>query len=228
MYSKGNDGHYCPICGQKVNSVSRYSQTTQFMAKTGGKFAGKQVGKYIGYAVGSVVGLGEVGGLLLGFAGGQIAEAAISESFNNAQTINCCPGCGIKWDPKYNVQQVIATARQYKNDDENIPFPPAFSATVISAILTVLCFLYCHYNDYKTYSHTEESWLFGETKVYDWHYSWYFVGFLMIIFLIITIVGFSITTRQYEHYLRGREIAKMTLGNYVTFNHDKINEALTQ
>lgn len=214
MYSKGNDGHYCPICGQKVNSVSRYSQTTQFMAKTGGKFAGKQVGKYIGYAVGSVVGLGEVGGLIGGFTGSQIAGDAITNSFNNATPIYTCPCCNTSWDSIYKDEQILDAVLQNKSREEDVEFPSESIFYVLGAGgLTYLCWLYCHTHESSYYSHTVEGWLFDH-DVYDTNWLWYFLGIAMFFLGILTLGCIANMFSKFGEYSKGREIANMSLEDY--------------
>lgn len=192
----------CSHCGNIVsgNLVRTDEQElTRTVAKKGTNkiliyIAGTVIGTFILPVVGTVLGL--VICLIAGFMIDGYSERATNAIENSLfKTLRyeyVCPKCGHKWTRYMSKNEDYTPIEVLKREKENILVKlrdsksNQFFMLCVCSILTILCILYCIFNDYKTSLGMKEV-LFFEYEDFEYNYLWYFLCFASI-FTVIGII----------------------------------------
>lgn len=224
----------CPVCQHVANSeqnIKSTSELKQTAATYGGKFAGKQVGGAVGSMIGAFLGVEELGYQLGASAGGYLAGEAVKDHYSapkwDGSYTFTCPHCGLKWHSSRSNAEILEAIRSRKASEEeghigqmfgNLLFP------IVSSAITWWAWYYCNTHESKSYSHYYEGIFgFGAGDVYSTNWSWYFVGFLMIVFGLASIAliwmalfdSESSIWKCISDHKRALKVRKMTLIEYV-------------
>lgn len=82
--------------------------------------------------------------------------------------------------------------------------------TVVLLAVTVWSFHYCWVNDF-TSTHINNTWLFGDVEVTDYHWSWLFVGILFLVSLGFTFACFC---RVMDNFEKIKVVRKMDIETF--------------
>ena len=198
----------CPRCGSKdISTSSAY-----------------KVKKGLGYAAEFATGFGLQ--YYAGDVGGTVAkQISIADKVGKEWE---CNNCHLIWKDNENVRDIIPDAfiQQYKNTMVKTLMPTkagvvmSFFPPSISALITYGCWFYCHTHEaYTTYmAHS----IFGDYEDHNYSFMWYFLGFLMIVFGIVTIVvACIIFSSLISNYEKAKNIEEMTLEQFKASEHFK-------
>lgn len=192
----------CPECGNYVEGKIVYSEKEKVTRAA----ASKGVSVYAGAIIGSLVGsiafpIGTIIGFIAGIyisntLGKNYAESVGNELFKDADFLFICPKCGKRWT-KHLMKNHDSTTLEVlqKELDElrmniDCQYTNKLRSLIINSVITVFSFGYCCIND-ATYTTEEDVWLLGRSTVVNYHYLWWFLGLIFLIFLFRTIFKIS-------------------------------------
>ena len=232
----------CPVCSHVANSqqnIKSPSELKQTAATYGSKFAGKQVGGIVGSLIGGFFGAEDWGYELGAQAGGFLAGEAVRENYTSPRWDGTytytCPHCGLKWHSSRSDAEILAAIKSRKTLDEEGQIGEIFQKflfMIVPSAITWWTWNYCHTHESKSYSHYYEGIFgFGAGDVYSTNWSWYFVGFLMIVFGLVSIMAIwlalfdseSSIWKSISDHKRALKVRKMSLTEYFSYTKHLFN-----
>ena len=189
--------HRCPKC--KSNSVGQIAQKGKSTLQKGLEMVGS-------FAEGYFIG-----------TDGSITEW-ISNSINDPskQDKFYCRDCHHTWKIAYMVDETPVEVLEKEKKEcvkkyrSNLWLHIFWS--IICGAVTVWAFYYCWVNDF-TSTHINNTWLFGDVEVTDYHWGWLFVGLLFLVMLGLTCWQISSATDASRDLKRIKEISIETFRN---------------
>ena len=222
----------CPKCGNHTEGKPIYSQSRQVTRAAVKKVSSELVGAGIGFFVGILFGIvGCVPGAIIGYLIGLVASSSKATSdltdsidqslYSSTQFQFDCPRCGYSWQKTFqNGVDTIPDSIIAKQQTELVNSLRATASSntvlaVISGIITAACGYYCFTHESSS-THMEDVFLIGNTQVTDINWTWWFLGFIMLIFLLITIscIGSVVCKRGEASHIAGMTVTEFRNSPY--------------
>lgn len=193
----------CPKCQNYTEGKPVYSQTRQMTRAAVKKGSSQLIGAGIGFVIGIFFGIvGCVPGAIIGYIIGlfvsssdtvnEVTDSVDQQLYSSTLFQFNCPRCGHSWQRTFkNGADTIPDSiieKQQKDLVNGLRGSSVMYAvlTVICGVITAACGYYC-YNHESSSTHMEKVFLVGNTEVTDINWTWWFLGFIFIVFLILTI-----------------------------------------
>ena len=214
----------CPKCGNVVEGKMELT-TERKMTKAATK---KGLGYFILPVVTGIIGtfipIPIVGTLIGVFIGiwlnenvfSKAADALDQSMYTSSPFHFDCPACGHVWTKIYQHDADTTPDEVLKRQQEEVVrgFRSGFRTNVVcSVIFGVIgsaCWYYCHVNEYAS-THMEDVWLLGQMEVTDYNWTWFFLGFLMIVFLIVTVYNIIAAVNNFKE---AKNVEGMTVEDF--------------
>lgn len=193
----------CPQCGNYTEGKPIYSQTRQITRAAVKKGSAELIGAGIGFVVGIFFGfVGAVPGAIVGYLIGLVASSSKATSdltdsidqqiYSSTPFQFDCPRCGHTWQKVYqNGTDTIPDSVLQKQQTELVKQLRSDASVnlvmaVISGVISLACGYYCLTHESSS-THMQEVFLLGNTEVTDYNWTWWLLGFILIVAALVTL-----------------------------------------
>lgn len=216
----------CPKCQNYTEGKPVYSQARQMTRAAVKKGSSQLIGAVIGFLVGIPFGplcvasgiIGYIIGLLVSSSKtvSEVTDSVDQQLYSSTRFQFDCPKCGHSWQRTFHngadtiPDSIIEKQQKELVNGHRSSFVMYIILTIICGAITAACGYYCFTHESST-THMEDVFLLGYSKVTDINWTWWFLGFIMIVFLFLTLLCIG---SVFESRDKANKIAGMTVTEF--------------